>query len=198
MQFRDISQDYKNTYRLGQDEKAVFFMLNRSGDVVFELAESGAEAHIFSFFIGKNADTSSLRIRQQHLAPKTVSHTLVKSVVSDESRYTYEGLIFIAAHAPQSDASQESRALLLSPDAFASMNPVLEILADDVKCRHAATASPLNREALFFAETRGLSPAQAKTLLVQGFFNDALLKIEDRGIDTQAITATLKEYLQAL
>jgi Fe-S cluster assembly protein SufD len=198
MQFKDISQDEKTTYRLEENEQCVFFMLNRGGAITFELAGRGAEAYIFSFFVGKNTDTNSLYIKQNHLAPQTTSHTLVKSIVSDEAECAYEGTIFIDKKAPKSNASQESRAILLSSGAKASMKPTLEILASDVVCHHAATASPLNKEALFFAESRGLSTAQAKTLLTLGFFNDALLKIEALGIDIGEITDQLHTQLQKL
>ena len=78
------------------------------------------------------------------------------------------------------------------------MEPTLEILANDVLCRHAATTAPLNQEALFFAKSRGLSKAQAATLLINGFFNEALLKMETLGIKTKgeatALTAQLKTF----
>ena len=187
MIFKDISNETQNLYRLGTNEKRVFFLLNRSGEITFELAGAGAEAHIFSFFIGRNADKGTLKLFQRHLAPRTTSHALIKSVLSDEAEDAYEGLIFIDKQAIQSDASQESRAILLSPLARASLKPTLEILADDVRCRHAATASPLSPESLFFAQARGLSSNQASRMLVMGFFNDALLKMEALGIDTEII-----------
>ena len=183
MQFKDITIDKQTIYRLEADERYVFFLFNRSGEITFELAGIGAEAHIFAFFIGKGTEKHSLKITQNHCAPKTISHTLIKSVVSDEAECAYEGTIFIDKQASQSDASQESRAILLSSDALISMKPTLEILASDVICNHKATTSPLNKESLFFAKTRGLSLAQAKALLLSGFWNDALEKIEVLGIN---------------
>lgn len=193
MQYKDISQDTTVLYRLKANEKRVFFMLNRSGVITFELAGSQAEAHIFSFFIGKDTDKASLTILQKHLAPKTVSRALVKSVLSGGAECAYEGLIFIEKKALQSNASQESRAILLSPDAKVSMKPTLEILADDVQCHHAATVSSPNPEALFFAKTRGLSEKQARNLLIHGFFNEAIEKIQTLGINT----ATIRKKLDA-
>ncbi|MEI8096870.1 MAG: SufD family Fe-S cluster assembly protein [Candidatus Moraniibacteriota bacterium] len=187
MIFKDITTDKQSTYRLEAGEKCVFFMFNRSGEISFELVGTGAEAHIFSFFVGKNTDKNFLHIKQNHLAPKTISHTLIKSVASDESTCAYEGTIYIDKNAPGSDASQESRAILLSPDALVSMKPSLEILANDVKCHHRATASPLNAEALFFAKTRGLSSSQAEKLILSGFWNDALEKIQTLGIEKKEI-----------
>lgn len=174
----DITHDIQTTYRLTQNEKAVFFMFNRSGDITFELAGENAEAHIFAFFIGKNEDKATLNLMQKHLAPNTASHALIKSALSDQSTFVYEGLIRIRNDAPLSDASQECRTLLLSPQATASAKPSLEILTDDVRCRHAATVSSPDTDQLFFMESRGLSEPQATTLLVSGFFKDALEKIE--------------------
>jgi|SRR3989338_3804727 len=196
MIFKDISNETQNLYRLGTNEKRVFFLLNRSGEITFELAGAGAEAHIFSFFIGRNADKGTLKLFQRHLAPRTTSHALIKSVLSDEAEDAYEGLIFIDKQAIQSDASQESRAILLSPLARAYLKPTLEILADDVRCRHAATASPLSPESLFFAQARGLSSNQASRMLVMGFFNDALGKIGALGINVKNMQNKLISELQ--
>ncbi|MFZ2299716.1 MAG: SufD family Fe-S cluster assembly protein [Candidatus Moraniibacteriota bacterium] len=192
MIFRNITTDKQTTYRLESNEKIVFFMLNRSGAITFELAGKGAEAHIFSFFIGRKDDKGTLAITQRHSAPQTTSHALAKSVLFDASEYIYEGLIAIGKQADWSDASQESRALLCSPLTQASSQPSLEILANDVKCRHAATASPLNQESLFFAESRGLSSSQAEHLLIQGFIDEAVEKIKKLGVDTSLIVKSLE------
>ncbi|MDO8566433.1 MAG: SufD family Fe-S cluster assembly protein [Candidatus Moranbacteria bacterium] len=191
MQYKDISQDATPLYRLKTNEKRVFFMLNRTGVITIELAGHGAEAHIFSFFIGRNTDKATLKIFQKHLAPKTTSHALIKSVLSDESEVAYEGSIFMNKQAIQGDASQESRAILLSPNTKVSLKPTLEILANDVRCRHAATAGPISQESLFFAESRGLSKTQATKLLIDGFFNDALQKMEKLGVDIVEIKKIL-------
>jgi Fe-S cluster assembly protein SufD len=182
MKFIDISQDKKNLYTLKSNEKAVFFMFNRNGEITFELAGAGAEAHIFSFFIGKKDNKGALNIMQKHIAPQTTSHALIKSVLFDKSEYNFSGLIAVNKQAKQSDASQESRAIILSPFASISAKPALEILTDDVKCRHSATASNLNPETFFFANSRGLSKKQSITLLVNGFFNDSIEKMHSLGV----------------
>lgn len=174
MQFRNISTDTKNYYTLKENEQCVFFLLNRSGDITFELQGAGAEARVFAFFIGTGTEKHTLSISQQHLASDTTSHVLVKSILRDAAEFSYQGMIHIAQVATLSDASQENRNLLLSKDARAFSKPALEILTSDVRCHHAATTSPLNPETLFFAETRGLNPKQAEELLIGGFFQSAL------------------------
>lgn len=157
-------------------------MLNRSGDITIELAEPGATAHIFALYTGAGEMKQTLRLAQEHLAPDTVSSALVKTALDGKSSFHYDGTIRINRDAHRSDASQESRALLLSPEARAHARPALEIFAHDVKCHHAATTAPVSDEALFFAMSRGLSKDAARQLLVSGFFQEALERMEMLGI----------------
>lgn len=187
MQFLDISYDKQTTYRLKAGEERVFFALNRDGEITIELAEAGATAHVFAFFAGKGEEKRALNIIQKHLAPHTASHALVKAVLRDQATLHYNGTIRIEKKAVGSDTSQESRSLLLSKEASASTKPSLEILADDVACRHAATVSPLNESMLFYAKSRGLSEEAARTLLVQGFFGEAIEKIQALGVKPELI-----------
>lgn len=174
MQFKDITNDTKTTYRLTANEQVVFFMHNRGGDITFELTGEYAEAHVFAFFIGTGETQCHLNISQKHLAKATASRVLVKSVLTDQSVFSYRGTLHIAKQASLSNASQENRNLLLSPQAKAFSEPALEILTDDVRCHHAATTSPLSSPQLFALMARGLSHKQAKQLLVTGFLSSSL------------------------
>lgn len=178
MKFVDISQDTSTLYTLDANEQCVFFMSNRSGDITFELVGEGAAAHVFAFFVGTGTQQSTLNISQKHLARKTVSRVLVKSVLSDQSQFSYRGTLHIAENAALSDASQENRNLLLTRDTKAFSEPALEILNNDVRCHHAATTSPLSTEQLFTLQTRGLSHKQAKDLLVNGFLRSSLTAMQ--------------------
>jgi len=187
MQYRDISTDTESLYLLAANEQTVFFMLNRTGDVTIELAGPGATAHVFAFYTERTETDRSLRLVQKHLAPDTVSSALVKAALAGKHSFHYEGAIEIAKNAHRSNARQESRTLLLTSDARASVRPALEILAHDVICHHAATTSPVSEEALFFAQSRGLTNDAAERLLVQGFFQEALERMEQLGVtSTQA------------
>ncbi len=182
MQYRDISTDTESLYHLDTNEKAVFFMLNRTGEITIELAGPGATAHVFALYTEDDTAKRSLSLMQKHLAPDTVSSALVKTAVDGKTSFSYDGAIHIAKNAHRSDASQESRTLVLSPDARAYARPALEILAHDVVCHHAATTSSVNDEALFFARSRGLSEDAARRLLVRGFFQEALDRMEALGV----------------
>jgi len=178
MEFRDITHDKKTLYRLAENEQGVFFMLNRSDAITFELAGTKAAAYVFAFFVGTGDKQIVLNIAQQHLARETTSRVLVKSVLRDQSQFSYRGTLHIGKNAPLSDASQENRNLLLSGETKAFSEPALEILNNDVRCHHAATTSPLSAEQLFTLQTRGLSRKQAENLLVSGFLRSSLTAMQ--------------------
>jgi len=173
MDFRDITNDKETTYRLGENERVVFLMENRDGEVIFELAGANAAAHIFAFYTGTNEARFSPRIIQRHLAPDTVSSSTMRARLDGSSSVSFRGLVNIAKDATGSDARQDCRALLLSPGTSASAKPELEIGTDDVSCSHAATIAPPDAEQLFYLATRGLSRAGATALVSEGFFKNA-------------------------
>jgi Fe-S cluster assembly protein SufD len=84
------------------------------------------------------------------------------------------------------NANQANRNLLLSGSAKADSDPVLEILtADVVRCGHAATVGPVDQEALFYLESRGLDRRQALQLLVAGFFQSVVGNLPLPGFDEE-------------
>lgn len=178
MQFRNISKDSETTYRLGENEQVVFLMENRDGEVTFELAGPGAEVHIFALYTGTGDEHFAPRIIQRHLAPDTVSSSTVRARLDGSSSLRFRGLVEIDRGATRSDARQDIRAILLSPEASASAVPELEIDMDDVTCSHAASIAPPDAEQLAYLATRGISPDQAIAIIAEGFFKDTLEKIE--------------------
>lgn len=198
MKFFDISTDTKSLYQLKKNEKTVFFMLNRSGEITFDMNESGGEAHIFSFFLLSGPEPQTLKLIQKHRAPRTSSQALVKAALAGQGSLAYEGLIHIEQSGNLSEAFQESRALLLSKDAHMFTKPALEILAPDVRCHHAATSSPLNPDSLFYIRSRGLGEKEGRELLLRGFFNEALEKMEVLGAQRVPVEKQLLPLLQTL
>jgi Fe-S cluster assembly protein SufD len=80
---------------------------------------------------------------------------------------------------------------MLSPTAHAVPIPGLEILANDVRCTHGATVGRVDREQLFYLMSRGLTRQEAERLIVRGFFQDVLDRIELEPV-REAVTAALE------
>jgi Fe-S cluster assembly protein SufD len=82
---------------------------------------------------------------------------------------SYLGKVEVARGAQKTDAEQSVKAMLLDRGATANCKPELEIFADDVKCAHGASVGELDPIQLFYAESRGMDPATARALLLEGF-----------------------------
>jgi Fe-S cluster assembly protein SufD len=115
---------------------------------------------------------------QEHIAPSTESDFAFKGALREHAHAVWRGMIRVEEDAQKTNAYQENRNLLLSPDAHADSIPGLEILANDVRCTHGATLGRVSREELFYLMTRGLSRPEAERLIVRGFFQDILDRIE--------------------
>jgi Fe-S cluster assembly protein SufD len=128
---------------------------------------------------------------QEHIAPSTESDFAFKGALRESSRAVWRGMIRVEPDAQKTNAYQENRNLLLSPTAHADSIPGLEIMANDVRCTHGATLGRVNREELFYLMTRGLSRPEAERLIVRGFFQDVLDRIELEPV-REALAAALE------
>ena len=117
------------------------------------------------------------RTLQEHAAPHATSDLLYKGALKENSRSEYSGLIKVAKGAQGTDAYQANRNLVLSEDALAHSIPQLEIEANEVRCTHGATVSPVEEEHLFYLMSRGIDRVTAQKLVVFGFFGEVLDRI---------------------
>lgn len=193
MKFIDITTDTQTLYRLEKDEKAVFFLFNRSGDITFELLGDRSEAHIVALFLPNIGERITSRISQIHQGANTRSSFTGRSLLSEKTGCDWQGLLSIKSSAPRSDAHQEMKHLLLSPEAEARSLPSLEIEQNDVRCGHAATMSAPDPEQIFFLESRGFTRKQSEALIAQGFVShlmDVIATHAEAGLELPDILKT--------
>ena len=110
------------------------------------------------------------------------SYQLIKSVLNENSKGVYQGKIYVNSKAQKTDGYQLSRALLLNDDVEFNAKPELEIYADDVKCSHGSTSGNIDENSIFYLMSRGLSHAQSKKLLTNGFLNEVVEKITNESV----------------
>ena len=127
----------------------------------------------------KNDQHHEIKTNINHLAEKTKSYQLIKSVLNDNSKGVYQGKIFVNSKAQKTDGYQLSKALLLNKNTEFDAKPELEIYADDVKCSHGSTSGNLDEDAIFYLMSRGLNYQQSRQLLINGFLLDVVEKITD-------------------
>ena len=153
---------------------------SRKGKVTIEndLAGPGATSRVTGAYFADGEQHLDYDTLQAHLAPNTTSDFAFKGVLRDKATAVWRGMIKVAKDAQRTNAYQENRNLLLSPDAHADSIPGLEILANDVRCTHGATVSQVNRDELFYCMARGLSKEEAQLLIVRGFYQEIFDRIE--------------------
>jgi Fe-S cluster assembly protein SufD len=143
-----------------------------------DLAGPGATSRVTGAYFVDGKQHLDYDTFQEHMAPSTTSDFAFKGALRDEARAVWRGMIRVEEGAQKTNAYQENRNLLLSKTAHADSIPGLEILANDVRCTHGATLGQVDRDQLFYLMTRGLSRAEAERLIVRGFFQDVLDRVE--------------------
>jgi Fe-S cluster assembly protein SufD len=156
-----------------------------------QLSAPGAHSEMLALTVAHGTQEFDQRTLQIHQAPNTGSNLLYKNALLDSAKTIFSGLIVVDPDAQKTDAYQSNRNLMLSDDAEAHSLPGLEIQANDVRCTHGATSARIDREQEFYLEARGIKPAQAQELLVFGFFEEVLGKIEN-----EALHDTLTEIIR--
>jgi Fe-S cluster assembly protein SufD len=143
-----------------------------------DLAGPGATSRVTGAYFADGDQHLDYDTFQEHIAPSTESDFAFKGALRENASAVWRGMIRVEPDAQKTNAYQENRNLLLSEKAHADSIPGLEIMANDVRCTHGATLGRVNREELFYLMARGLSRAEAERLIVRGFFQDVLDRIE--------------------
>jgi len=151
----------------------------------------GADVKMYSLAVAEESQEFDQRTFQTHNAGNAVSDLLYKNALLDKARTIFSGLIKVAEGAQQTDAYQTNRNLLLDPTAEANALPGLEILANDVKCSHGATTGNVDAEELFYMMQRGIAKRDAMKLMVFGFFEEVIEKV-----DSDELADNLRELIR--
>jgi Fe-S cluster assembly protein SufD len=159
-----------------------------------KLAGPGSEARVTGGYAGGPGQHLDFDTIQEHAAPNTNSDLAFRGVLAAGSTAVWRGMIKVDPGAQQTDAFQESRNLLLSTEAHADAIPGLEILADDVRCTHAAAIAQIDRDQLFYLTSRGLEQAAAKSLIIEGFLESLVERLAEGPVRDE-ISAALERRL---
>jgi Fe-S cluster assembly protein SufD len=141
------------------------------------LIGEGARSDLLAVAVAKHQQEFDARTLQDHMSPHTASDLLYKNALDDRARTIFGGLIRVEPHAHFTDAYQKVRNLLLSDDAEANSMPGLEILADNVRCTHGATSGQVDEDELFYLRTRGIPTKVAQRLIVTGFLDEVIQRL---------------------
>jgi len=155
----------------------------------------GAEAFLDGAYYCGKGQHMDLRTVQRHRSPKASSRAVYKGAVAGGGRTVFQGLIEVSPGASGTDAFLTNRNLILAETARSDSIPTLKIGNNDVKCSHGSTTGKLNPEEMFYLQSRGLSRADAREMLVIGYFDDLLAPAPD-GFREQTL-AVIRDRLKA-
>jgi Fe-S cluster assembly protein SufD len=159
------------------------------GESLSRLIGEGSRSEMFSISPVEGTREIDQRTLQDHVAPHATSDLLYLNALDDKSRTIFAGLIKVEPGAKGTDAYQKVKNLILSDDADPNSMPGLEILNDEVRCSHGATNGPVSDDELFYMAARGIPRDKARRLIVNGFFNSLLERLENE---------TLRKHLETL
>ncbi|MDE2228277.1 MAG: Fe-S cluster assembly protein SufD [Alphaproteobacteria bacterium] len=144
-----------------------------------KLDGEGAACGLFGATLLRGEQEGTIATVVDHAAPGCTTREYFKSVADDRAHGVFLGTIGVRPQAQKTDANQLSKNLLLSRRAAVDTKPELEILADDVKCSHGATVGDLDETALFYLESRGITVAEARRILIEAFAAEVIERLED-------------------
>ncbi len=148
------------------------------------LIGEGGRSDLLAVAVATGEQEFDARTLQDHVSPRTASDLLYKNALDDRARCTFGGLIRVEPHAHFTDAYQKVRNLLLSDDSEANSMPGLEILADNVRCTHGATSGQVDEDEMFYLQSRGIPVPVAQRLIVTGFLNEVIQRLDHPAIAT--------------
>jgi Fe-S cluster assembly protein SufD len=173
--------------RLGEGASLVAATLASGGrdtrlDGEIDLIGEGAYAEAAGALLARGRQRHDANLVVRHLVPNGTSRQYWRSVADDKSACSVAARVEVARDAQKTDGEQSLKGLLLSRSATINAKPELEIFADDVKCAHGATVGELDRQALFYMQSRGVPPEEARGLLTRAFVADALDRIGEEKV----------------
>lgn len=154
-------------------------------EIDIALTGERATADLGGVFVARGTQVSDIHTVVTHAAPGVVSRQNYRGLAADEARGIFHGQIRVEPEARGADATQSNKNMLLSKRAQVHSTPALEILTDDVKCKHGSATGQIDQAQLFYLRSRGIDLQAATRLLTRAFAGEILSRVA--ATDTRAL-----------
>ena len=151
-----------------------------------DLNQTGGETRINTLNLTKNNEHVDNNILINHNSEHCTSFQNVRNILQNKSTCVFNGKVIVADGAQKTDSNQSNKNLLLSKEATAHSNPQLEIYADDVQCGHGSTTGALDKDSIFYLQTRGIRKEQATQILIKAFAHEVIKQFSNDTIKDEA------------
>jgi Fe-S cluster assembly protein SufD len=179
--------------QVGRDASLTHIVVSLGGSVVrvnpsVHLSGEGAHGDLYGLYFADAHQHLEQRVYLHHQAAHTVGRVNYKGALQgDGARTVWVGDVLIGRDATGTDSYEQNRNLVLSEGTRADSIPNLEIETGDILgAGHASATGRFDDEQLFYLQARGISEEEARRLVVVGFLNEIVQKVDD---------AALEEYL---
>lgn len=152
----------------------------------------GAECNAFGLYLTDRWQHIDNFVSIDHALPNCVSNQLFKGVLDDYATGAFNGRILVNKGAQKTTAYQKNNNILLTDDAKMDTKPQLEIYADDVKCSHGATVGQLDRDAMFYLQSRGIGQDEARLMLMFAFAHEVIEKVRTEALRERIDTLVMQ------
>jgi Fe-S cluster assembly protein SufD len=146
-------------------------------------AERGSDMRHNGLYFTEGTEHLDLFTSDIHEEGHTTGDTVWKGALSGESRASYEGLIHIAKGAQDTNTYLQTHSMLLSPKAKGDAIPSLIVETDNVSASHGGTVGEIDEAQVFYMTTRGIPRREAVRILVEGYFEEVVQKLEDPALE---------------
>ncbi len=160
-------------------------------NIYVQMDEERCEARLYGLFISDKSQHVDNYSYIEHAKENCYSEELFKGVLDDAATGAFAGKIMVKKGAQKTNAFQRNDNLLLTDTAKMNTKPMLEIYADDVKCSHGATVGQLDKDAMFYLRSRGISKEEARILLMYAFAYEVVEKI-----NVEAVREQIRELVE--
>lgn len=179
---RSVAQINRIKAQLARNARLESLTVSLGGDAARAEVEcvmngAGSESEMLGLYFADQGQHYNQYTLQHHAADHAHSDLLFKGALRDGSQAVYSGLIQVDEGAQKTDAYQTNRNLLLDSESEAVSIPQLEIGANDVRCSHGSTTSPVPEDQRFYLMSRGLLPEVAEHVLVTGFLHEVTSRV---------------------
>lgn len=183
----DKNNFHFNSINISQKQNSISncFTFSYSGAVVrnnlnIKLKEKNCYSNMYGFYALRKKSHVDNHTTVDHIDENSISNEHYKGIMDNNSNGVFNGKIFVRKKAQKTNAFQSNNNILLSDEAKINTKPQLEIWADDVKCSHGCTVGQLDKEAMFYLQSRGISKKKAIAMLLGAFSEEIIEKIENK------------------
>jgi Fe-S cluster assembly protein SufD len=186
--------------RVGRDATLKHVAVSFGGDLLrndttAEYAGPGGSVEMLGLYFADDGQHIEHRLFVDHTAPKTRSHVVYKGALQGQGAHAvWIGNVLIRKVAEGIETFEENRNLVLTDGCQADSVPNLEIETGEIEgAGHASATGRFDDEQLFYLRSRGIEEAEARRLVVHGFFNDLIRRIDVPSLEDQLRTTVESE-----